>query len=50
MPDLASLFYKAQRKIERDHFRQRKALMLAEKERTQAQVEMGLDPYLDSAG
>lgn len=50
LPNLVSLFYKAQRKIERDHFRQRKALMLAEKERTQAQVEMGLDPYLDSAG
>jgi preprotein translocase subunit SecA len=50
LPHLAPLFYKAQRKIERDHFRQRKALMLAEKERTQAQTEMGLDPYLDSAG
>ena len=46
----APLFYKAQRKLERDHFRQRKALMLAEKERIQAQTEMGLDPYLDSAG
>jgi preprotein translocase subunit SecA len=47
---LAPLFYKAQRKLERDHFRQRKALMLAEKERIQAQTEMGLDPYLDSTG
>jgi preprotein translocase subunit SecA len=50
LPQYASLFYKAQRKVERDHFRQRKALMLAEKERFQAQTEMGLDPYLDSAG
>jgi preprotein translocase subunit SecA len=50
LPSHAPLFYKAQRKIERDHFRQRKALMLAEKERTQAQTEMGLDPYLDSTG
>ena len=50
LPNLRPLFYQAQRKIERDHFRQRKALMLSEKERIQSQTEMGLDPYLDSAG
>ncbi|MDO4571545.1 MAG: helicase-related protein [Planctomycetia bacterium] len=43
-----SLFKKAQRKVERKHFRQRKALMYFEKQRKKMQREMGQDPYLDS--
>jgi preprotein translocase subunit SecA len=46
---MASLFRRAQRKVERKHFRDRMALMYHEKERTRIQREMGLDPYLDSA-
>lgn len=46
---LASLFRRAQRKVERKHFRDRMALMYHEKERTRIQREMGLDPYLDTA-
>lgn len=46
---LATLFRKAQRKVERKHFRDRMSLMYHEKERTRIQREMGLDPYLDSA-
>ncbi|MHB1038456.1 MAG: preprotein translocase subunit SecA [Pirellulales bacterium] len=44
------LFRKAQRKIERRHFRDRKALMYYEKERKKMQVQMGQDPYLDTPG
>jgi preprotein translocase subunit SecA len=46
---LASVFRRAQRKVERKHFRDRMALMYHEKERTRIQREMGLDPYLDTA-
>ena len=46
----ARLFYKAQRKVERRHFRQRRALMYFEKERKKMQRQMGQDPYLDTAG
>jgi preprotein translocase subunit SecA len=42
-------FRKAQRKVERKHFRDRMALMYHEKERTKIQREMGQDPYLDTA-
>ncbi len=45
----ASLFLKAQRKVERKHFQQRMALLYHEKERTKIQREMGQDPYLDTA-
>ena len=45
---LASTFRRAQRKVERKHFRQRKALMYFEKQRKKLQREMGQDPYLDS--
>lgn len=45
---LGGLFRKAQRKIERRHFRQRKSLMYFEKERKKTQRQMGQDPYLDS--
>ncbi len=46
---MAKLFRKAQRKVERKHFRDRMALMYHEKERTKIQREMGQDPYLDTA-
>ena len=44
----APLFAKAQKKVERRHFRQRKSLMYFEKERKKMQRQMGQDPYLDS--
>jgi len=44
----APLFAKAQKKVERRHFRQRKSLMYFEKERKKMQRRMGQDPYLDS--
>jgi preprotein translocase subunit SecA len=46
----ASVFRKAQRTIERRHFRDRKILMYHEKERKKLQVQMGQDPYLDTPG
>jgi preprotein translocase subunit SecA len=47
---LAGRFRRAQRKVERRHFRQRRALMYFEKERKKMQIQMGQDPYLDTAG
>jgi preprotein translocase subunit SecA len=47
--NLASVFRKAQRKVERKHFRDRMMLMHHEKERTKMQLEIGQDPYLDTA-
>jgi preprotein translocase subunit SecA len=47
---LASRFRKAQRIVERRHFRQRRALMYFEKERKKMQRQMGQDPYLDTPG
>jgi preprotein translocase subunit SecA len=47
---LFKLFRKAQKKVERRHFRQRKQLMYYEKERKKMQRQMGQDPYLDTAG
>jgi preprotein translocase subunit SecA len=47
---LSPLFRKAQRKVERRHFRQRRALMYFEKERKKLQRQMGQDPYLDTPG
>ncbi len=47
---LARLFRKAQRIVEKRHFRQRKAMMYFEKERKKTQREMGQDPYLDTPG
>jgi len=44
----APLFRKAQRKIEKRHFRQRKTMMYYERERKKTQRQMGQDPYLDS--
>ncbi|MFP6694002.1 MAG: preprotein translocase subunit SecA [Pirellulales bacterium] len=45
-----SKFRTAQRKVERRHFRDRKALMYYEKQRKKLQIQMGLDPYLDTPG
>jgi preprotein translocase subunit SecA len=47
---LHKLFRKAQKKVERRHFRQRKALMYFEKERKKMQQQMGQDTYLDTPG
>jgi len=47
---LGGLFRKAQKKVERRHFRQRKMLMHFEKERKKMQRQMGQDPYLDTPG
>jgi preprotein translocase subunit SecA len=45
---LGRIFRKAQNKVERRYFRQRKAMMYFEKERKKMQRQMGQDPYLDS--
>ena len=44
----AGLFRKAQRKVERKHFRDRMVLLHHEKERKKMQREIGQDPYLDT--
>ncbi len=44
----AGIFRKAQKKVERRHFRDRKALMYFEKHRKKMQRQMGQDPYLDT--
>jgi preprotein translocase subunit SecA len=46
--NLTRLFRKAQRRIERRHFTDRRALMYHEKERKKMQQQMGQDPHLDS--
>lgn len=46
----ASLFRRAQEKIERRYFRARKMLLHQEKQRQEVQQEMGQDPYLDTPG
>ena len=47
---LASVFRQAQQKIENEHFQSRKMLLHREKLRSELQLEMGQDPYLDVAG
>jgi preprotein translocase subunit SecA len=42
------LIRRAQRKVERKHFRDRMILLHHEKERKKMQREMGQDPYLDT--
>ena len=42
------LLRSAQRKVERQHFRDRSVLLYHEKERKKMQREMGQDPYLDT--
>jgi len=44
----AKLFRRAQRKVERKHFRDRMVLLHHEKERKKIQREIGQDPYLDT--
>ena len=44
----ASMFRKAQRRVERKHFRDRMVLLHHEKERKKMQREIGQDPYLDT--
>ena len=46
----ANLFRTAQRNIEKRHYRGRKMLLHREKLRHEIQIEMGQDPYLDTAG
>jgi preprotein translocase subunit SecA len=48
MDQLARTFRKAQRKVERRHFRDRSVLLYHEKQRKKMQREMGQDPYLDT--
>jgi preprotein translocase subunit SecA len=48
--NLAALFRKAQKKVERHHFRDRRGLMYFEKQRKKMQRQMGQDPYLDTPG
>lgn len=47
---MESLFHRAQRKVERRHFRDRKVMLYHEKERQKVQQQMGQDPYLDTPG
>ena len=47
---MQQLFRKAQRRVERRHFCDRKVLLYQEKERQKVQRAMGQDPYLDTAG
>ncbi|MBL9162715.1 MAG: translocase [Planctomycetaceae bacterium] len=47
---LDSLFRKAQERVERRHFRDRKVMLYHEKERQKVQRQMGQDPYLDTPG
>jgi preprotein translocase subunit SecA len=44
----AAVLRRAQAKVERQHFRQRRLLLYHEKERRKLQLEMGQDPYLDA--
>ena len=44
------LFRKAQNRVERRHFRDRKIMLYHEKERQKVQQQMGQDPYLDTPG
>jgi preprotein translocase subunit SecA len=48
--ELFAAFRRAQRKVERRHFRDRKTLLYHEKERQKIQRQMGQDPYLDTPG
>ncbi len=47
---MESTFHRAQRKVERRHFRDRKIMLYHEKERQKVQQQMGQDPYLDTPG
>jgi len=47
-PGYLSVFLRAQRAIERRHFKDRRLLLYHEKQRKEQHKEMGQDPYLDS--
>ena len=47
---MEKIFHRAQRRVERRHFRDRKILLYHEKERQKVQRQMGQDPYLDTPG
>ncbi|MFV2067778.1 MAG: preprotein translocase subunit SecA [Pirellulales bacterium] len=47
---LAATLRKAQTRVERRHFRQRRLLLYHEQERHKIQRQMGQDPYLDASG
>jgi preprotein translocase subunit SecA len=47
---MEQIFRKAQRRVERRHFRDRKIMLYHEKERQKIQRAMGQDPYLDTPG
>ena len=47
--EFAATLRKAQARVERQHFRQRRVLLYYEKERRKIQLQMGQDPYLDAA-
>jgi len=49
MDRLVRLFRRAQRRVERRHYRDRRALMYHENERKKMQTRMGQDPYLETA-
>lgn len=46
----ANLFSRAQQRIERRHFKSREMLLFQDSQRQEMQLEMGQDPYLDTAG
>ncbi len=48
MPEKEALFYRAQKKVEKKNYRNRKTMLYYEKERKKMQRGMGQDPYLDS--
>jgi len=50
IPGVELYFRRAQQKIERRHFDQRRMLMYHERLRKEVQREMGQDPYLDAPG
>ncbi len=47
-PSLTRLLWRAQAKVERENFRQRRRLLYHHKERRRVQQQMGQDPYLDA--
>ena len=48
MREKEALFYRAQKKVEKKNYRNRKTMLYYEKERKKMQRGMGQDPYLDS--
>ncbi len=46
----APMFFQAQQRIEQRHFKSRKLLLFHDSQRQEMQIEMGQDPYLDTAG